>query len=322
MGAAWSLTPNDLAAFSNLVALPAAASHLRFGGPLWALCLVLAAAASFAYHGAETVRHDLGSHDMPGAQWAHEVLTPHEDLLLRVDRACAVLAGAATTAASGGPRHLVSRLLRRRGVLSLVMVGLAALLASDFAGITGWCYAVVHSAWHVAAFLSAGFIVQADGDDYDEVSAAAPADLLVVGLGNPGMQYVGTRHNIGADVIEKLAHRAGASLSPAPREHARAVRVQRGTLTIVFAKPDTYMNRSGRSVAALCQAHSINEGARIVVVHDELDLPPGRLKLKQGGGGGSWCSGRFFGRSGAQRFALHRAACAEYRLRARPHRRR
>ncbi len=110
-----------------------------------------------------------------------------------------------------------------------------------------------------------------------------PADLLVVGLGNPGARYAGTRHNIGADVVALLAERHGGSLRTS-KEHALADVVRIDGRRVALAMPTTYMNESGRAVAPLARRHGIDDLAQLVVVHDELDLEPGRLKLKLGGG--------------------------------------
>lgn len=110
-----------------------------------------------------------------------------------------------------------------------------------------------------------------------------PADLLVVGLGNPGDEYAHTRHNVGADVVALLAERHSDRLR-ATREHALAAELRIGSARVAVAFPQTYMNDSGRSVGLLVRRHGIEDLTRLVVVHDELDLPPGRVKLKEGGG--------------------------------------
>jgi peptidyl-tRNA hydrolase, PTH1 family len=110
-----------------------------------------------------------------------------------------------------------------------------------------------------------------------------PADLLVVGLGNPGEEYQRSRHNVGAEVVEVLARRHGVTLK---REKERAV-AGTGTIggaRVALAVPLTYMNLSGESVSRLVRRFGVDDPARVVVVHDELDLPPGRLKVKLGGG--------------------------------------
>jgi PTH1 family peptidyl-tRNA hydrolase len=110
-----------------------------------------------------------------------------------------------------------------------------------------------------------------------------PADLLVVGLGNPGRDYVGTRHNVGADVVERLAARHGGSLRRS-KERALSDEVRIEGQRVALAFPQTYMNLSGESVALLVRRHGITDPERLVGVHDELDLPRGRIKLKRGGG--------------------------------------
>jgi peptidyl-tRNA hydrolase, PTH1 family len=110
-----------------------------------------------------------------------------------------------------------------------------------------------------------------------------PADLLVVGLGNPGAEYEGTRHNVGAEVVELLAARHGAKLRKG-KERALVDEVVVGGRRLALAVPLTYMNLSGEAVAPLVRRHGIDDPHRLVIVHDELDLPVGRLKVKLGGG--------------------------------------
>ena len=110
-----------------------------------------------------------------------------------------------------------------------------------------------------------------------------PADLLVVGLGNPGDEYAHTRHNVGADAIALLAGRHGARLR-STKEQALVAEVRIGQARVVLAFPQTFMNESGRSVGLLMRRHGVEDLAKLVVVHDELDLEPGRVKLKEGGG--------------------------------------
>jgi PTH1 family peptidyl-tRNA hydrolase len=110
-----------------------------------------------------------------------------------------------------------------------------------------------------------------------------PADLLVIGLGNPGAEYEGTRHNAGADTVALLASRHGERLRGG-REHALVAEARIDGRRLALAFPQTYMNDSGRSVAALVRRHGIEDLNKLVVVHDELDLPLGRLQVKEGGG--------------------------------------
>lgn len=111
------------------------------------------------------------------------------------------------------------------------------------------------------------------------------ADLLVVGLGNPGIDYAGTRHNCGADTVGLLADRHGGRLRDGMRNEralSDAVRIDGSVVALAF--PQTFYNESGLSVAALARRHDVDDPERIVVIHDELDLPIGRIKVKRGGG--------------------------------------
>ena len=112
--------------------------------------------------------------------------------------------------------------------------------------------------------------------------AGTPADFLVVGLGNPGSEYAHTRHNVGADTVELLAKRQGASLRKG-KERARTVEVTIAGKRVALAVPLTYMNDSGLAVAPLARRFGV-EPEQIVIVHDELDLPTAALRVKSGGG--------------------------------------
>ena len=109
-----------------------------------------------------------------------------------------------------------------------------------------------------------------------------PADLLVVGLGNPGAEYAKTRHNVGAEVVELLARRHGASLRKG-KERALVDEVRVEGKRVALAIPLTYMNDSGDAVRLLAHRYGVTP-EQIVVVQDELDLPVAVLKLKAGGG--------------------------------------
>lgn len=111
-----------------------------------------------------------------------------------------------------------------------------------------------------------------------------PADLLVVGLGNPGEEYAQTRHNAGAWVVEELVRRHGGRLTRGSRDHAISEELHIGGKRLAVAVPTTYMNESGRAVGPLVRRFGIDDLSRLVIVHDELDLPVGRLKVKLGGG--------------------------------------
>ena len=108
-------------------------------------------------------------------------------------------------------------------------------------------------------------------------------DWLVVGLGNPGAEYAGTRHNSGADAVALLASRNGGALKRDGRIKVLADSVRIGHHRVLLAFPQTYYNESGLAVGGLLRRHDLDPD-RLVVVHDELDLPPGRIKVKFGGG--------------------------------------
>ena len=109
-----------------------------------------------------------------------------------------------------------------------------------------------------------------------------PADVLVVGLGNPGEEFARTRHNVGAEVVELLAARHGAKLKKG-KERARVDEVRFGDRRVALAIPLTFMNDSGESVGLLARRYGV-EPEQVVIVHDELDLPVGRMRVKVGGG--------------------------------------
>ena len=113
--------------------------------------------------------------------------------------------------------------------------------------------------------------------------APLDAPLLVVGLGNPGREYARSRHNVGAEVVELLADRHGGRLR-STRDQALVDEVRLGGRRATLAFPQTYMNDSGRSVRLLVRHAGLDELEQLVVVHDELDLPLGTLRLKHGGG--------------------------------------
>ncbi len=108
---------------------------------------------------------------------------------------------------------------------------------------------------------------------------------LIVGLGNPGREYETTRHNAGFWFVEELARRHGGSFRLEPRFHADLARVQIAGQERWLVKPQDFMNNSGRVTAAVATFYKV-EAPAILVAHDELDLPPGALRLKSGGGAG------------------------------------
>ena len=105
---------------------------------------------------------------------------------------------------------------------------------------------------------------------------------LIVGLGNPGPEYAGNRHNVGFRVADLLAERAGAGFKR-DRSRAQVATGRLAGLPIVLAKPMTFMNASGRPVAALRGFYKVQPD-RLLVIHDELDIPFGSVRLKFGGG--------------------------------------
>lgn len=114
---------------------------------------------------------------------------------------------------------------------------------------------------------------------------------LVAGLGNPGPQYVWTRHNVGFMVADELARRAGERFTAPRGMHAEVATTRIGAAGIgvpggealLIVKPRTFMNDSGRAVGPLAEYHRVAPD-HVIVVHDELDLDPGRIRLKAGGG--------------------------------------
>ena len=107
---------------------------------------------------------------------------------------------------------------------------------------------------------------------------------MVVGLGNPGAEFAGSLHNAGSDAVELLARRHGAALRAEKGVQARAAAATISGRRVVLAVPTTYMNESGVAVRALARRFGVEDPAAIVIVHDELDLPPGTVRLKAGGG--------------------------------------
>lgn len=109
--------------------------------------------------------------------------------------------------------------------------------------------------------------------------------LLVVGLGNPGPQYAKTRHNVGFMVADLLADRIGAAFKVHKRSGADVVTGRLAHRPVVLAKPRCFMNESGRQVGPLAKFYSVNP-ADVLVIHDDLDLDFGLIRLKTGGGEG------------------------------------
>jgi len=117
----------------------------------------------------------------------------------------------------------------------------------------------------------------------DASKGGTPFEWLVVGLGNPGKQYAGSRHNVGEQVVSLLADRHDSKLKSG-RDNALVGEARFGDQRVVLAFPLTYMNESGQAVRALVRRYKIDDAAKIVIVQDELDLPPTLVRVKVGGG--------------------------------------
>ncbi|WP_328406113.1 aminoacyl-tRNA hydrolase [Nocardia sp. NBC_00403] len=114
-------------------------------------------------------------------------------------------------------------------------------------------------------------------------STTGPA--LVVGLGNPGPEYERTRHNVGFMVADVLAERVGGRFAVHKKSGADLLQARLDGRQVLIAKPRSFMNLSGRPVAALARFFSVPL-TEVIVIHDELDLPFGAVRLKRGGGEG------------------------------------
>ena len=110
-----------------------------------------------------------------------------------------------------------------------------------------------------------------------------PYDALVVGLGNPGKQYEGSRHNVGFDAITGLAAQCSTTLKTG-RDRALVAETRIDDKRVVLAMPTTFMNESGNAVSPLARRYGIDEPGQLIVVHDELELEPGVVRIKIGGG--------------------------------------
>jgi PTH1 family peptidyl-tRNA hydrolase len=133
---------------------------------------------------------------------------------------------------------------------------------------------------------------------------ASSLDVLVVGLGNPGREYAGNRHNVGFMVVDELARRHGGSWRAKFSGHVADVRIDQHRVALL--KPETFMNESGRAVKAAAAFYKLEPDA-ILVVHDESDLEPGRLQARLGGG--------FAGHNGLRSVAQHLGTPGFLRLR-------
>jgi PTH1 family peptidyl-tRNA hydrolase len=133
---------------------------------------------------------------------------------------------------------------------------------------------------------------------------------LIVGLGNPGIEYQFTPHNLGFLTVDRLANRLKVSVG---NRHARAVtgRARIGDEEVLLAKPETYMNLSGMSVRELVEKHEANPATDLIVIYDELDLPFGAARIKlRGGSAGHNGLESLFGALGTQEFIRVRLGIA------------
>lgn len=129
---------------------------------------------------------------------------------------------------------------------------------------------------------------------------------LIVGLGNPGEKYAATRHNVGFQWVCQLAEELRITFKSEVKFHGLCANLVQGNEQLWLLKPQTYMNASGMAVAALSRFYKISP-QQLLVVHDELDLPPGTAKLKLGGGAG--------GHNGLKDIISHLATRDFWRLR-------
>ena len=113
---------------------------------------------------------------------------------------------------------------------------------------------------------------------------AGGAEFAILGLGNPGAEFVGTRHNVGGAAVDLLCRRFGVSLRTEKGTHARVAAVEADGRRVIFAICETFMNDSGLAATGVVSRFLDGDATRLVVVHDELDLAPGIVRIKVGGG--------------------------------------
>jgi PTH1 family peptidyl-tRNA hydrolase len=133
--------------------------------------------------------------------------------------------------------------------------------------------------------LAAGRATPVGDDSPLAEEALKPPLALIVGLGNPGPEYANHRHNIGFQIVQSLANAHGLAFVRHKKAKARVAEGKIGERTVLLAKPQTFMNLSGKTVARLSRDRDIPPGC-ILVVHDDLDLPLGRLRARPNGGSG------------------------------------
>lgn len=110
-----------------------------------------------------------------------------------------------------------------------------------------------------------------------------PFDALIVGVGNPGREYSGSRHNVGFEVLQLLAQRYKVTLKSS-RDRALVAEVHGDEIHLILATPTTFMNDSGDAVGPIARRYGLDDPHKIIIVHDELDLEPGVVRIKVGGG--------------------------------------
>lgn len=118
----------------------------------------------------------------------------------------------------------------------------------------------------------------------DTERRGSASTLVIVGLANPGPDYEGSRHNVGGDAVRLVADRRGVRLKLESRQRALSATVSSIRGPVTLAVPITFMNESGAALVPLLRRTSLDELNHLVIAHDELDLEPGRLQLKLGGG--------------------------------------
>lgn len=112
------------------------------------------------------------------------------------------------------------------------------------------------------------------------------ADFLVVGLGNRGKEYRDTRHNFGFLAVDELARKMDVPFCRLSSLEAEVAVGELDSRSVALVKPLTYMNLSGRAVAVLAKFYQLRGPAQIIIIHDDLDIPLGKIKIKSGGGSG------------------------------------
>lgn len=129
----------------------------------------------------------------------------------------------------------------------------------------------------------------ADGSGSAERATATTPDIkpefLVVGLGNPGAKYAGTRHNIGYMAVDELLERHSGQLQPVAGAPAQVALVEIAEVPVALVRSTTYMNESGAAIGPLAERYGI-PSQKVIVLHDELDIAPGRIRIKDHGGEG------------------------------------